>query len=131
MNQAKIYSLEETKRLIMYWRATRTKRRPIPDEVWEAVLPLIGRYSYSIISKELGLSYQQIKTRIKSEKENAKSAPNSFISIALPQEITPVPKASNGCKISFTKPDGTTLAIEGASDHFLNEMVTRFVVPRC
>ena len=116
MKQAKIYSLEETKRLIMHWRSTRTKRRPIPDEVWEAVLPLIGRYSYSIISKELGLSYQQIKTRIKSEKEKSKSAPNSFISIALPQEINFDSKSLNGCKISFTKPDGTTLTIEVARE---------------
>ena len=70
MKQIVTPSLEEAKKRISNWRATRTKRRPIPDEVWDAVLPLIGQHSYSIISKELGLSYLQIKNKIEMIKED-------------------------------------------------------------
>lgn len=63
MRQNVKHSLEEAKRLITHWRTTRTKRRPIPESVWDAILPLIGQYTYSAICSELVISYQQINNK--------------------------------------------------------------------
>jgi hypothetical protein len=131
MKQIVTPSLEEAKKRISNWRATRTKRRPIPDEVWDAVLPLIGQHSYSNISRELGLSYLQIRNKIEMVKETPTSTQKPFISIALPQETTFVRERANGCKVAFTKPDGATLAIESAPEHLINEIVAHFVGKSC
>ena len=47
-------TLEEAKKAIALWRATRIKRRPIPDRVWDVVLPLVNQHSYSTIQQGAG-----------------------------------------------------------------------------
>jgi len=41
--------LETVKQAFRHWRATRTKRSQIPDELWEQVKGLLGDYTLSKI----------------------------------------------------------------------------------
>jgi hypothetical protein len=131
MKEIAAYSLEEAKKRIAHWRATRTKRRPIPDQVWDAVLPLISRYSYSTISSELGLSYQQIKNKLAARTKTPSSQQNAFISVRLPQETLHEERSGNGCKVALTNPNGLSLVIDGAPQCLINEIVADFVGRSC
>ncbi len=48
--------LVRTRALFEQWRAARQGRSKIPDELWEAVVALHGRYSASQLCRELHLS---------------------------------------------------------------------------
>jgi hypothetical protein len=58
-------SLEEVKGQFQNWRATRQKRTGIPKHLWQAAIDLSRDYPINTISKTLGLSYTDLKRRIK------------------------------------------------------------------
>ena len=120
-------SLDHAKQAMANWRSSRTKRRPIPDRVWDTVLPLIKQYSYSTISKELGLSYQQIKNKLASRQDPPLSEQKAFISVGLSPKLFKVDQQISGCKITLTKPNGLSLVIDGASGHLINVIIASFV----
>jgi len=125
------FSLDQAKQAMTHWRSTRTKRRPIPDRVWDTVLPLINQHSYSTISKELGLSYQQIKDKLAERKGIPLPEQKAFISVGLSPELFQGDQQSNGCKISLIKPSGVSIVIDGASGHLINEIIASFVEQPC
>ena len=124
-------SLDEAKKTMAHWRATRTKRRPIPDQVWDSVLPLISHHSYSTICKELGLSYQQIKDKLATRKEDLSTQPNPFVSVDLVSTFFNEDHQKPGYKIELTKPNGVSLVIDGASGHLINQIIASFVGKSC
>src|SRR5437868_14318228 len=48
--------LSRTRALFEHWRATRSGRGKIPEELWQAVIALRDRYSASQLCRELHLS---------------------------------------------------------------------------
>ncbi|HHT0592912.1 TPA: hypothetical protein ACTXXA_000003 [Legionella anisa] len=56
--------LDTVKQAFRHWRATRTKRGQIPDELWEQVKGLLGDYTPSKIGSHLGISPIQIKKKL-------------------------------------------------------------------
>lgn len=123
-------ALDEAKNRITHWRQTRTKLRPIPESVWDAVLPLVGKYSYSTISKALGLSYEQIRGKIANRNAKSGGSTHSFVTIGLPN-ITTNEKPLSSCKIHLSKPDGVTLLIDGANEQFIQKIISDFMRPIC
>ncbi|MGE3318496.1 MAG: hypothetical protein AB7I18_04295 [Candidatus Berkiella sp.] len=126
MRQNVKHSLEEAKRLITHWRTTHTKRRPIPESVWDVILPLIGKYTYSAICSELIISYQQIKDKLKTRAKTPLPSADSFISIDLPENLVTNEQSQTSCKLQFTRPDGVSLEIDGLSCSEINAIVTIF-----
>lgn len=57
-------SLEAVNELIEAWRRDRKKRRPMPEELWEAAASLSEKYSLHQISKALGLNHTTLKKRV-------------------------------------------------------------------
>lgn len=131
MKQNVKHSLEEAKKLITKWRTTRTKRRPIPESVWDAILPLIGQYTYSAICSELVISYQQIKDKLEARAKTPLPSADSFISIDLPQSLVTNEQSQTSCKLQFTRPDGVSLEIDGLSCSQINAIVTNFMGSSC
>jgi hypothetical protein len=121
--------LDEAKKHITHWRQTRTKLRPIPELVWDAVLPLVDKYSHATISKELGLSYEQLRSKLAERKKQSQTARNSFVAIDLPQVLSN--EKTGSYKIHLSKPDGMTLIIDGANQQLIHEMVSYFMRPSC
>lgn len=56
--------LETVKQAFRHWRATRTKRGQIPDELWAQVKGLLGDYTPSKIGSHLGISPIQIRKKL-------------------------------------------------------------------
>ena len=56
--------LDTVKQAFRHWRATRTKRGQIPDELWEQVKGLLGDYTPSEIGSHLGISPIQIRKKL-------------------------------------------------------------------
>ncbi|OGR26529.1 MAG: hypothetical protein A2277_03935 [Desulfobacterales bacterium RIFOXYA12_FULL_46_15] len=58
--------LEDVQQKFTTWREERTRRRPIPEVLWEAAINLSRAKEYSInkISKALRLNYSDLKRRI-------------------------------------------------------------------
>ena len=66
--QQNLLTLDEVKSHFDLWRATRTKKRErIPKSLWDEVKMLIGRYSFSEITKILSINTGQIKDNLKIE----------------------------------------------------------------
>ncbi|CDZ79379.1 hypothetical protein BN59_03697 [Legionella massiliensis] len=56
--------LDSVKQPFRHWRATRTARGRIPDELWEQVKELLVDYPPSKIGIHLGISPIQIKKKL-------------------------------------------------------------------
>src|SRR3954447_617414 len=83
--------LARTRVLFEQWRATRQGRSKIPDELWQAVVALHGRYSASQLCHELHLSAGALRARLrKIENGNPLSSP-AFVPLPLADGGGPTP----------------------------------------
>ena len=53
--------LKEVKDAFEKWRTTRIKKEPVPEHLWLSALKLLNNHSLSGVSKNLGLSFHQLK----------------------------------------------------------------------
>ena len=60
-------TIKEVREQFQDWRKTRKKRTTIPKPLWQAAIELSRDYSINTISKTLGLSYTDLKRRIKAK----------------------------------------------------------------
>jgi hypothetical protein len=68
--------LARTRSLCEQWRATRSGRSKIPDELWQAAVALHGRYSASPLCRELRLSAGALHSRLRdTSPEKTKALP--------------------------------------------------------
>ena len=70
-----------TRTLFEQWRSTRKSRSKIPEELWQAVIALHGRYSASQLCHELHLSAGALRSRLR---EGAKEKPPSPVPAFVP-----------------------------------------------
>src|SRR3954447_11173335 len=71
--------LARTRVLFEQWRATRPGRSKIPDELWQAVVALHGRYSASQLCHELHLSAGALRTRLREREKERPPIPPTFM----------------------------------------------------
>lgn len=94
------------------WRLTRRKRKPIPEDLWDAAVILAKRYSVNHVSRVLRISYAQLRQRVGGKQSKVESP---FMDIGLGQVISPV-----SCVVEIEKADGSTMKIcftgEGARE---------------
>ncbi len=57
-------ALEAVQRRFEAWRASRTKRGPIPEPLWEAAVRLCGHYRITHVCRSLRLSFTELKKRL-------------------------------------------------------------------
>lgn len=65
-------SLAELTRQVEQWRATRTKRGRMPEELWAAATVLAGTQGCYRISRALRLSYETLKRRVEATTANGR-----------------------------------------------------------
>jgi hypothetical protein len=90
---SKTLTLEAVCQRFEYWRQTRKKRCPIPEDLWRAAESVYPEYSLYHISKALRLNYTDLKQRF--EKKPSTFIPPSidsteFIELAVD---SPIPRA--------------------------------------
>jgi len=110
-------TLEEVSAQLESWRKTKSGiREPIPQKLWQYAAELCQKYSVSIISNALGLSYTDLKKRVYGpsvSKQPTNKKDPSFIEIKYQQpllasEATVEIEDKNGLKMKIYfkgKPD--------------------------
>ncbi len=78
-------TMNEVMARIEEWRNTRKRRKPMPEELWEAAASLSKEYSIHRISKALRLNYTALKKRIQPDEcsSNSKAGVPAFIELDL------------------------------------------------
>jgi hypothetical protein len=71
--------LARTRILFEQWRATRQGRSKIPDELWQAVVALHGRYSASQLCHEFHLSAGALQARLRTVENGCPLSPPAFV----------------------------------------------------
>jgi hypothetical protein len=61
--------LEEVRELFDRWRESRKRGTRIPAELWQAAVSLFPRYTVNRISRVLRLGYEDVRTRVETERE--------------------------------------------------------------
>jgi len=80
-------TLEAVKSKFHQWRTSRSKRSKVPECLWDDVRQLSKLYSYSQISSQLRISYQQLHAHLEEgglQHNNLSSSESNFINAHLP-----------------------------------------------
>ncbi len=116
-------TLDQVAKAFENWRATRSKRGPIPKELISQTVDLSSQYSKSEITRRLGINHGMLNRWIGRQPED-----NTFI--ALPaSDIKPMtPIANNALEISIKFGNGAQLTLAGAESKaaaFISELQQR------
>lgn len=65
--------VKELCRKIERWRRTRTKRSPMPAELWKRAAAMAGEYGASAVARTLGLDCKALRTRVADAEGGAKA----------------------------------------------------------
>ncbi len=82
-------TLSELAERIETWRQTRKKRRPMPEQLWQAAASLSKKLSIQQVSKALRLNYAALKNRVHPAQKAlpaSKQAPAAFIELGFEQQ---------------------------------------------
>jgi hypothetical protein len=105
--------LAQTRVLFEQWRATRQGRSKIPDELWQAVVALQGRYSASQLCRELRLSAGALRSRLQAAARAKRSSPPAFVPLPCPPFHGPAPVVgtvpTEEIRLVWERADGTRL----------------------
>jgi len=102
--------LARTRLLFEQWRATRVGRSKIPEELWQAVVALHGRYSASQLCQELRLSAGALRSRLPQTTPSKPASPPAFVSLPAQDLSWPTPTvATTEIRLVWERADGTRL----------------------
>ena len=57
--------LDEVRKRIEHWRATRAKRSPMPRELWQAAVELVPTHGFHAVMRGLRLGYLSLKRHVR------------------------------------------------------------------
>jgi hypothetical protein len=101
-------AIEEVRSRFEAWRSQRKARSKIPEALWQAAIELCETHSAYEVSRALRLNYNDLRSRIETEKAKAPAAGYSteFVELDLRQsvscsECTLEMEAANGAKMKM------------------------------
>jgi hypothetical protein len=109
--------LSRTRALFERWRATRSGRGKIPEELWQAVIALRDRYSASPLCRELHWSAGALRARLReAEAQPAFPATAEFVplrleTLGLPVADRPVKPTETFIRLVWERADGPRLRL--------------------
>ena len=109
--------LSRTRALFEHWRATRSGRGKIPEELWQAVIALRDRYSASQLCRELHLSAGALRARLReAEAQPTSAATPEFVplrleTLGLPVADRPAKSSEAFIRLVWERADGTRLRL--------------------
>lgn len=96
------------------WRATRTKRSPMPEPLWDAAVELAQAEGIYPIARALAVNYQTLKCRVAMASNGNSGTPAGFV------ELTPMPANGSVSRselvLELSSADGATLTIRLPSE---------------
>jgi len=124
-------TIESVLRHFKEWRASRPKKRKIPDHLWDKVLKLLDYYPTGKVVAALRLSGSQVAMRRKQAKKPPKvlplTSPVDFVELNT-QSIIPgnTSMTSVGSKLELKRPDGAVLILERLSEQMMLQLLNQF-----
>ena len=110
--------LVRTRALFEHWRATRSGREKIPEELWQAVIVLRDRYPASQLCRELHLSAGALRARLREAETQPAAAtvtpefvPLRLESLGLPSADRPAKSTEALIRLVWERADGTRLQL--------------------
>ena len=100
-------TLEQVHEQLNLWRQKREKKGPFPEEIWEAIVDLSGKYSASKIASVLKLNFIDLKTRIRKRSDTEKPV-QSFQPKFIELDFK-APLSENKCIVEITRPDNVSI----------------------
>ena len=100
------------------WRATRAKRSPMPEPLWDAAVELAQAEGIYPIARALAVNYQTLKCRVAMASNGDSRAPAGFV------ELRPMPANESVSRgelvLELSSGDGATLTIRLPSERELD-----------
>lgn len=103
-------NLQAVQKQFEQWRnQKRSRREPIPEELWESVISLSSQYGRGHLCKTLGLNSSALKSRLENYGSISKQQEsNHFVEVRL----NPADESGAICsKIEVERPDGSRMRI--------------------
>ena len=127
-DKTEVAPLESVVQQFEHWRATRGKRRKIPDALWTLVMPLLSQYSHNEIVTALKINHEQLKVGTSPLMHQlSPQKPTLFVEYPLP--IPAVAMAEN-CIIEFTGKNGSAVKISGLNSSQMKPLIS-FLMGDC
>lgn len=106
------------------WRATRAKRSPMPEPLWDAAVRLARTHGIYLIARRLSVNYESLKGRVAAatrarEGRVAKRAGASFVELR-PTALLPGALPPSGPSVELGDARGATLTIRLGSGERLD-----------
>lgn len=100
--------LQRVRTSIDIWRWTRSKRSPMPEELWAPAVQLAGRLGVWRVTRALGVSYESLKRRVE-EKASRKESQVGFVEVRGADLMGEM--ASDGTVVELFAADGTRMVV--------------------
>lgn len=123
--QQPLDSIDQVKQAFTEWREQRPRRCPIPDHLWDMVKPLLDEYPRSMITRFLGISSSQLRSRFSSNEVTFVEAVPSDIRQSLNSQ--PAISTNHSCDIELKRPCGSVLKINGLPISVVTTLIPSFV----
>ncbi len=116
------------RRRIERWRKTRSKRSPMPEELWQEAARLAQDQGISPIARQLGVGYASLKDRVEQAPQPDEDAPSQggeFVELSAEQFLGQASKAAvveladgDGRRLTVRLDDGGQLDVVGLLQAF-------------
>ena len=106
--------LKQLQRRIERWRWTRTKRSPMPPELWSAATELARDLGAYRVARELGLGYQSLKDRLGDGAGGQERGTAAFVEIDGASLFATSPATVHG-EVELSDASGTRMVIRLAA----------------
>ena len=95
------------------WRATRTKRSPMPEALWKSAVALARSEGLYPVARDLGLNYENLKARVAagSSRSSKRVAPVPAGFVELPPPVAVSAVAPSGPVLEWVDRAGAKLTI--------------------
>lgn len=107
--------LSQLRRRIERWRWTRTKRSPMPAELWMAATELARELGAYRVARELGVGYGSLKDRVGAQGENGARQADAFVEFDGASLFAAAPAAVRS-EVELSDASGTKMVIRLAAD---------------
>src|SRR5574341_288408 len=127
--------LLELKARLLAWRKSRKHlRQPLPDELRQATIEMIRRYSPSLVRRVLKLDPWRLKRSATKKPARARRRPQTAFFTLPPDAASPEPSLSAlqtaaACRLQLERPDGSrlTLMLPALDPHSINRLCADFL----
>jgi len=115
---------------IEHWRKTRSKRSPMPEELWQEATRLAQIHGVGPVSRQLGVGYATLRKRVDvadSEPPQVHAGEPGFVELSAAQLLGG--SAPTGAVVELTADDGSrmTVRLDQSSGLDVSELVTTFL----